>query len=92
LSKKTRTEISIETDQVVIIRRQHVAQQWCAVCAMHTHMITAEAAAAATGLSRRSVYRLVEQGQVHFCETSDGLLLICLNSLPLQFNQPFKGE
>lgn len=87
MSKKTRTEISIETDQVVIIRRRHIARQWCVVCAAHTQMITAEAAAAATGLSRRSVYRLAEQGLVHFYETSDGLLLICLNSLPLEPNQ-----
>ena len=92
MSKKTRTEISIETSQVVIIRHRHLVRQWCAVCNAHTQMLTAEAAAAATGLSRRSVYRLAEQGQVHFCETSDGLLLICFNSLPLASNLPVKGE
>lgn len=92
MSKKIRTEISIETNQVVIIRRRHIARQWCTVCQAHTQMLTAEAAAAATGLSRRNVYRLAEQRQVHFCETGDGLLLICLNSLPLNPNPFVKGE
>ena len=76
MSRKTRTEISIETDQVLVIRRRHLARQWCARCQAHTRMLTAEAAAALTGLSRRDVYRLAEQSQIHFCETGDGLLLI----------------
>ena len=87
MSKKTRTEISIETDQVVVIRHRHIARQWCVVCATQTQMITAEAAAALTSASRRHIYRLAEQARLHIRETADGVLWVCLNSLLNQPNQ-----
>jgi len=44
-------------------------------------MITPNEAAKLAGISSRSVYRLVEAESIHFTETRDGSLLICLNSL-----------
>lgn len=41
-------------------------------------MVSAEEAAAVTGLSRRAIYRLVESSRIHFAETPGGALLICL--------------
>ncbi len=38
-------------------------------------------AAVLAGLSLRTIYALVEGGKVHFTETPDGLLLLCLNCL-----------
>jgi hypothetical protein len=29
----------------------------------------------------RAIYRAIEAGEIHFAETSDGVILVCLNSL-----------
>lgn len=39
--------------------------------------------ATSIGVSTRTVYRRLEANQLHFRETPEGLLLICLNSLSL---------
>jgi len=79
---KRRTEITVETDRVLIIRWDHTSvHTWCALCAEQVKMLTAEGAAAAAGVSLRAICRRVESGQLHFSETPDGQLLICLNSL-----------
>lgn len=44
-------------------------------------MVLTEEAITVTGLSSRTIHRLVETGEVHFAETTVGALLICPNSL-----------
>jgi hypothetical protein len=44
-------------------------------------MITPSEAVMLTHVSARTIYRWVEAEKIHFAETSEGLLLICLNSL-----------
>ena len=44
-------------------------------------MFTPGQAALISGLSSREVYHRVEMGEVHFMETVEGLLLVCLDSL-----------
>ena len=44
-------------------------------------MLTPEQAAAVAGVTVRAVNRRVEDGSVHFLETADGRLLVCVNSL-----------
>jgi hypothetical protein len=44
-------------------------------------MVGPEEAAAFAGLSQRAIFRLIESSQLHFTETPDGALLICVNSL-----------
>ena len=44
-------------------------------------MLTAEGAAGAAGVSTRTIYRWVESGKIHFTETAEGRVLICLDSL-----------
>lgn len=45
-------------------------------------MITPEHAARIAGVSARRIYACVENRKLHFAETPEGLLLICLDSLP----------
>jgi len=40
-----------------------------------------EQAAVMIGVSSRTIYQCVESGQIHFADTPEGLLLICLKSL-----------
>ncbi len=44
-------------------------------------MVTPDEAALARRLSPRAVYQLVETGHIHFVESSEGTLMICLDSL-----------
>jgi hypothetical protein len=79
---KRTTEIIIEKDEAVVVR--HVRRQvfaWCAKCAAEVRMCTPYEAAATARITTRTVYRWVEAGRVHYTETADGSLLVCLNSL-----------
>jgi hypothetical protein len=79
---KRMTEITVETDEVFVIRRlgSSVAAR-CVECGERVSMVTAEEAARLTGLGWREIARRVETGGVHFLETTDGQLLICIDSL-----------
>jgi hypothetical protein len=82
MRRKRRTETRVEIERVVVIRqRRGVGQVWCDGCAQPVTMVSAEEAAAVAGVTRRTIYRWVEAEKVHFTETSDGVLLICLNWL-----------
>ena len=80
--KARRTEVTIETDEIWIIRRPasgYVTR--CPVCHERTTMITPEEAALLTKLDARHIYRQVEAGLVHYSETPGGLLFVCSNSI-----------
>lgn len=79
---KRRTEITIETQRLLMLSRRKLSVvAWCAACDARVTMITADEAASLAGLSPRTIYRRVEAEKVHFSETADGVLLVCLNSL-----------
>jgi excisionase family DNA binding protein len=46
-------------------------------------MVTIDQAVEIVHVSARTIYRWVENGEIHFWETAEGKLLVCLNSLPL---------
>jgi len=81
--KRTRTtEITVERSEVFVVRRaKKTARAWCAQCAAEVRMCAPDDAAALAHVSTRTIYRWVEAGRVHFAETAEGLLLVCLNSL-----------
>ena len=82
MKTKRRVEITIETDEVIVLRhRIQVSRSWCAQCSEKTAMVTADQAAVVAGVNSRTIYRWVEEGKLHFTETPHGLLLICLSSL-----------
>ena len=59
--------------------------RWCPTCAAAVVMLTPENAIGVAGVSARVVYRLVESGKVHFAETREGVLLVCLSHLQVEF-------
>ena len=78
---KRRTEITIKTDRLIIFRRSLQANAWCESCAGPTRMLDVDEAATVARSTSRAIYRRVEEASLHFKETSEGRLLICLNSL-----------
>lgn len=82
MNRKRRTEITIERHQVTVVRgRQRPVRLWCPGCGSEAPMVRAEEAAALAGVSARTIYRWVEAGQIHYRETAEGEVLICLASL-----------
>ena len=82
MRKRSRTTVTVESSEVLVIRKPGGSVlAWCPGCAVETAMIRPEAAAVLTGLSTRTIYRRVEANRVHFAETTEGSLLVCLNSL-----------
>ena len=77
----TRTEITVETREVVVMnRRGSLFQCWCGHCGAETGMVRLEEAALA-GVSLQAICRKVEAHTIHLVELADGLNFICLNSL-----------
>lgn len=77
-----KTEVTIETREVWIIRRPDQAVRgWCGGCAALVEMVTAEEAAHQTSVGIRVIFRWIEQARLHFTETPAGSVMICLPSL-----------
>ncbi len=69
-----RTEITIETERLVIVsRRRDTTVLWCEACAGEVPMMTVAQAAGS--------FPFAEAASLHFARTPDGQLLICSNSL-----------
>ena len=82
MRREKRTEISIETHRVLVISRlRKSAPVWCCSCRAQVNMVMPDEAAVLAGVSSRTIYRWIEAEKLHFTETPDGLLRICLNSL-----------
>jgi hypothetical protein len=82
MRKKRRTEIVVEREQVLVIKRlDNRESRRCVECGGQTEMVSVDEGAVLTCLSARAIYRRVEAGQLHFIETEEGLLLVCVHSL-----------
>lgn len=81
LKKERRTEITLKTERTISIKSSRALTALCEACGREVQMFTPGQAALITGLSSREVYHRVEMGEVHFMETVEGLLLVCLDSL-----------
>lgn len=62
----------------------------CEECGRQVQMVRPGQAAILTRISAREVYHLVDAGEIHFLETAEGLLLICLDSLSER--RPLQGQ
>ena len=76
---KTRTEITVETERLVIVNRRR-RHEWCPSCARQVEMLTVDDAAILFRVASRTIFHWAESGVVHSSETPEGLLLICPHS------------
>ena len=79
---RKRTEITIETDRLLIVRSSScIVRTSCPECQGMVEMVTPDVAAQIIGISRRKLYQWVEEGELHLVERQEGPPLICLNTL-----------
>ena len=82
LDSPVRTEITIETHEVMVIRRRgNFPKSNCAECGEQATMLTLDEATTVFGISTRKLFQFVEEGKLHFMETIKGTLLVCSESL-----------
>jgi len=79
--RKRRTEVMVETHRLLAIRRSPAPRGWCEQCARDVDRATPEEAAAIARVNVRTIYRRLEEGNLHFVERSGGEVWICLQSL-----------
>ena len=75
-------EITVETERLLIIRRRYQAvEEWCPDCERLVLMIRPDQAAALSGRTLRAIFADIEKGLLHFLESPDGMVLVCLNTI-----------
>jgi hypothetical protein len=73
-------EITIETAQVVIIRKRHSRRAWCEQCGCEAEMVSLQDAATIKGATELMLSGSANEQKWHFSEAAQGKL-VCLKSL-----------
>jgi hypothetical protein len=83
VAKTRKTEKAVEIHEFYVIRSTSGSlPALCAECAAgDAIMVAPEQAAAMAGVPARTIYRWVETAAIHFRETGEGSLIVCLKSL-----------
>jgi len=81
MATRKRIEITIETDRVVIIRRNRPSRAQCQECGSEADMLEMTTAAELTGMRDRTLRDLMDAHELHLGQSPDGSLRICLESL-----------
>lgn len=78
---KQKAAITFESEETIVLkhRRKKVSVYFCPGCEAMVEMISPDVLALLTGISEREVFRLIENGQVHFVETER--VFVCRDSL-----------
>lgn len=90
--KTKRTEISIETERLLVISSPRQTVDWCSGCGAMVQLLPISEAALVARTTARTVFRWVEAERVHFRETDQGSLLICLDSLAMPSMPSMKDQ
>jgi hypothetical protein len=75
VSVRRTTLITIETEQVLIIRRRHAVRAWCQECGAEADFMPADQMGRVVNLSSGTRSR-----PHHVAHSEDGALLVCLDS------------
>jgi hypothetical protein len=76
-----RIRITIETEQVLIIRRHRTLRAWCPDCGEVVEVVDLVQAEALRGMAKPRVRNDDEATKWHRLEGEDGTSLICLESV-----------
>ena len=81
IKARKRTEITIETDQVLIIHRRQVSRAWCDECGCEVDAVGLEEAGVLSKRLRPRLPGCIGPEDWHVCEGPGGAPLICVKSL-----------
>lgn len=78
-----RLKIKLESHELKIVRFGRRQKFFCQNCQMETQHLTVDQMAICLEVSEINVFRLAENGRVHWLETGEGKLMICADSIKL---------
>lgn len=76
-----RTEITIETERILIIRRRRSVRLWCRECGCEVEMVSLGEAEALTDVSGQEFREFAQAHTCHLSENREGICLVCLERL-----------
>lgn len=89
MKNKIRHRIITEKKQVAVLVNSTATINFsCEFCGVSGKMVSPLLAAKLLRISTREIYRKIELGKIHFIETEDFQLFICLNSIVQRSNVP----
>ena len=80
ITTSKKTQITAETNRVLIVRRMRSSRAWCPECGREVDAVGLEEASALTA-TQAAFREFVETRKWHFSESAEGARLICLDSL-----------
>ena len=94
VNKNRKTEKAVEIHEFYVVRTTSGAlPALCDECSVdHAFMVAPEQAALVTHIPLRMIYRWIESALVHFRETPNGSVIVCLRSLTTTRNQIIDDE
>ncbi|MEK6282700.1 MAG: hypothetical protein AABN95_20255 [Acidobacteriota bacterium] len=77
--------ITAEKTETYTLRQEppQAFETFCEKCDRKVRCLTLDQTVTVTGLGARTIFRLVEAGELHCYETDEGHLLLCPNSVAL---------
>jgi hypothetical protein len=79
---KRKREIVAERERRVTIRwGSFQPDKFCPTCNGASPFVAVDQAAVIGGTTSLAIYRAIKSGQVHWLETSEGILIVCLASI-----------
>jgi hypothetical protein len=76
-----RTEITVETERVLIIRQRRSVRAWCQECGCEVEMVSLGEAEALAKVPGEEFYESAQARRWHHSESQDGTCLVCLVSV-----------
>ncbi len=83
-----RTEVTVETDEILIISAQRSFGEFCRECREGLTLVTSEQAALLTSVGEDRIRAWAESGLIHHTRTVNGVLLVCLKSVVARLDSP----
>ena len=86
---KRKAEITFEVEETIVVRQtEQIVTAFCPRCQTLVEMMTPQAAAL-YGFTEREIFRLIENGLIHFMEAER--IFVCRNSLTSGSDVPAAG-
>ena len=77
-----KTTITVRRERLLVITPQRGRiEGWCDGCRSKVILMRVDEAAVTADLTQRALFQRIEAGSLHFTETSEGAVLVCLDSL-----------
>lgn len=82
MSRKIKTTITVNRERLLLITpRRGRIKSWCKKCDAQVILMGIAEAAVTVNITQRSLFRRIEAGDLHFVETGERAVLVCLTSL-----------